>query len=138
MDGATAAVELGRVLPIRLGTLRVYGDWFGRPMDNIHTAVSVEWTGNELVIAFDEGERLQVTNPSGIDLASEAPTRRLVIAQADRVRWSWYYYGRPRTAEHLLVEEHWLEGEVVKASTTANWYSPDFKPSIRAPAVEFH
>lgn len=67
MDGATAAVELGRVLPIRLGTLRVYGDWFGRPMDNIHTAVSVEWTGNELVIAFDEGERLQVTNPSGIE-----------------------------------------------------------------------
>ena len=34
--------QLSGHFPVRLGTLKVYGDWFGRPMDNIHTAVSGE------------------------------------------------------------------------------------------------
>ena len=124
-------------LPIRLGTLRVYGDWFGRPMDNIHTAVTAQARGDLLIVGFDEGEVLEVMNPQDIALDLGGTTHRLVVGRADRVRWSWYYYGRPRVAENRFVEEHWLDGETVRASSTANWYTPEFGPSLDQPAVDF-
>jgi len=137
VDSEEAAAVLQSQLPIRLGTLQVYGDWFGRPMDNIHTAVSAQARGKVLIVGFDEGEVLEVINPQDIALDLGATTHRLVVGRADRVRWSWYYYGRPHLAENLFVEEHWLDGETVRASSTANWYTPEFRPSIDQPAVDF-
>ena len=53
------------------------------------------------------------------------------------VRWSWYYYGRPCVPENLFVEEHWLDRETVRASSTANWRTPRIRPLLDQPAVDF-
>jgi hypothetical protein len=124
-------------LPLTLGSLRVFGDWFGRPMDNIHTAVTVRSQGDVLVIEFDEGETLTVDGATAIVFDPKAREHRLTVERAERVRWMWYFYGRPRLLENLYVEEHWVEGSDVKARSTVDWYTPVFNPSLGAPAVEF-
>lgn len=42
------------------GSLRFWGDWFGRPADNIHTVVSTEFFSkeNRLVLHFADGRNL--------------------------------------------------------------------------------
>lgn len=137
MQPEDAAAALRSHVPLRLGTLRVYGDWFGRPMDNIHTAVSAQARGDVLVVGFDQAEILEVVNPQDIKLDPDAASHRMIIRRADRVRWRWYSYGRPHVAENLFVEEHWLDGDTVRATTTANWYTPQFQPSLDQPAVDF-
>ena len=39
---------------LKSGSLRFWGDWFGRPMDNIHTVVSTEYLAkeNKLILHF--------------------------------------------------------------------------------------
>jgi hypothetical protein len=124
-------------LPLALGTLRVWGDWFGRPMDNIHTAVGVEAHGGVLTLAFDQGETLSVEAPADWSFDPDAPTGRLRIVTAARVTWEWFAYGRPRAAEHRHRVEHRLEDGRVAASSTADWYRPTFDPDPSLPAVEF-
>ena len=99
MDEAGAiADQIQRALPnLKSGTLRMFGDWFGKPWDNFHTLVSAEAEGNCLVLTFDAGETLRVWDPAGFE--GDAATFR--IQRASRVRWQWYYYGRPHLPEDL-------------------------------------
>lgn len=127
-DGDAAAGG-GRV---KSGTLRVFGDWFGRPMDNWHTVVGAESDGERLIVRFDQGERLTVWAPDGVVITSD----RFRIARASRVRWEWYYYGRPPAPENLCAVEHWVDGSTVHASRTAAWYPANFAPSFYENAVE--
>jgi len=48
----------------RSGTLRMFGDWFGRPMDNVHNVVGAESGCEQLTLTFNNGETLNVWNPS--------------------------------------------------------------------------
>lgn len=43
------------------GTLRFFGEWFGRPGDNFHRPISAEISENVLVILFDGGENAPFT-----------------------------------------------------------------------------
>lgn len=108
-------------------------------MDNIYTAVSGELNdAGDLVLHFDEGERLVTSDPRGISFEpASGRGSRLRIERATRVRWEWYYYGRPKVPENLFVEEHWISGNEIRASSTANWYKPQFSPSLVEPAIEF-
>jgi hypothetical protein len=47
-DAADLVAALAPLLPLRLGSLRVWGDWFGRPMDNIHTATPQQYQNHLL------------------------------------------------------------------------------------------
>jgi hypothetical protein len=137
-DAADLVAALAPVLPLPLGSLRVWGDWFGRPMDNMHTAIAVETARNAtLVIEFDEGETLTVDDPRDWTLDPEAHSGRLRIGRAARVTWAWFAYGRPKTAEHRHLEEHWFEDGRVQARSNADWYRPTFEPDPSLPAVEF-
>ena len=42
------------------GTLRIWGDWFGRPYDNAHRIVSVAVDADTLLIGMDGDELLSV------------------------------------------------------------------------------
>lgn len=117
---------------VKSGTLRVFGDWFGRPYDNVHSAVSATADGDLLVVTFDEGERLSVWRPEGVAITRD----EFRIRAAERVRWEWYSYGDPRTPENLCVEEHWVEGGAVRATSTAHGHTRAFAPSLAEPAVE--
>lgn len=86
------------------GTLRFWGDWFGRPRDNFHRPVSAELDGGVLTIRFDNGEKCAVFNPSGI--VNEPDIFR--VESAEKIVWEWYYYGRKHIPENLCKREYTL------------------------------
>jgi hypothetical protein len=114
------------------GTLRIFGDWFGRPFDNVHRVVSADVRDDLLVIAMDDGEVLTVTNPSDIEIGAGA----FRIGRADRVRLEWFAYGQPRESADRYEQEHWVDGDRVRAVSSAELYGPSFSPSLEHPAVE--
>lgn len=91
------------------GSLRFWGDCFGRPFDNFHRPVSAELDGGALVIRFDGGEKCVVFAPSGI--VNERDIFR--VESADKIIWEWYYYGRPRTPENLRKREYTRAGNSI-------------------------
>jgi hypothetical protein len=58
------------------------------------------------------------------------------INRADRVRWEWFYYGRPKTAENLFFKDFVRAGQNIPPTTNVNWYSPDLTADVSLPAVE--
>jgi hypothetical protein len=133
-NAEAAAADLRSALSdVRRGSLRVYGDWFGKPKDNLHWPTSADADGDELIITFNEDEVLAVTSPYGWTFTSQV----FRISSARRVVWRWYSYGRPKIAENLFTQEHRLgeDGRIV-AQSDVDWYSPTFAPSLSAPAVE--
>jgi len=129
------ASDIRRHLPgVRSGSLVVYGDIFGGRIDNIHVLVSV--TGDDeadcLSFTFNEGELLQVWNPRGVSISD----REFRIQRAARVRWEWFYYGRPRTPANLRVIEHRVTAAGVEATTDFDPSRRRFAPTADRPAVE--
>lgn len=86
---------------IRSGSLCMFGCWFGRPMDNIHRSCSATFENDLLTIKFDQGETLEIWNPSALTTDGAV----LKIKKASRVKWSWYYYGKLQVQENLHSQE---------------------------------
>jgi hypothetical protein len=118
--------------PLPSGTLRIYGDWFGRPYDNQHEVVWAEIRDEALVIGLDDGEELTVTGPVGL----EVDGRTLRIGRADHIRLEWHLYGQPKTDDTRCWQEHWLEDGRVRAVAAVPHFMPSFAPSTDFPAVE--
>jgi len=58
------ADRIQELLPaVKRGTLRFWGQWFGRPSDNVHSVVGCAAAGDRLEVRFDQKERLVVTRP---------------------------------------------------------------------------
>jgi hypothetical protein len=131
-DLVLVAAEISRLDPPPHGSLRTFGDWFGKPLNNDHRARSARAEDDRLIIDFDDGETLTVWNPRGIIVSSDA----FRIDAADRVRWEWFYYGRRESPENRFAQEHALAGDRVNATTTAEWYDPTYESSVDQPAVE--
>lgn len=113
------------------GSLCAFGDWFGRPMDNLHKLVSFEAKEDYLRLSFNEGETLEVWSPQGLKIEG----KRFLIQHAKRVRWEWFYYGRPKLPENRYFVEHVTDGEAITASSNVDWAPHNFKPSRAEPAV---
>ncbi len=138
-EASAIAAALQPLLPMSLGSLCVWGDWFGRPGDNIHVVIGVMAHGKTLVLDFQEGEALIVLQPTNCSVDRDARPRQphLRIESARRVEWGWFVYGMPHAPENWFVETHWLEDGRIKAKTTADWYDPQFSPTTDKPAVAF-
>ncbi len=113
------------------GTLRTFGCWFGRPMDNYHTFESVVFDGEILKIIFDEGERLEVWNPSKLVIDRSV----MKIPKASKVKWSWYSYGKAKQPENLFFYEYIVKGNSVSSTTNSPWLNT---PTINEMAVELY
>ena len=114
----------------RSGTLRMFGDWFGRPMDNVHRVTDAKGDADRLILSFNNAEKLTVWNPS--EYSTIAYTIRII--DADRVRWEWYYYGRDHALENLLFHDYRKsEGQIIVARSHGGG-NPG--ASIHEPAVE--
>jgi hypothetical protein len=113
------------------GSLCVFGDWFGRPMDNWHQLVSHEEKEGYVRLTFNEGETLEIWEPAGLRIARKS----FIVQRASRVRWEWFYYGRPKLPENRFFIEHLASGQNIEASTNADWAPHSFKPSRAEPAV---
>lgn len=129
------AARIDRAVPtIKAGSLRVYGDFFGRPFDNIHQVASARAsrTDDSLIVEFVGGETLTVWDPKEATVSWS----KFSIEVARKVRWEWFFYGRPHTPENRFFIEHSRIGDDVTASTDVDWYAPTFNPSVTWPAFE--
>ncbi len=119
----------------RWGTLRFFGEWFGdRPYDNQHTLTEVRHDDQAIVLTFDDGETLTIWDPAGVSVADDG----LHIAEASRIKWEWFYYGRPRTPENRYSIEYRVDADgAITVTDTADWYEPRHTPDPSADAVGF-
>jgi hypothetical protein len=113
------------------GSLCVFGDWFGRPMDNSHRVTAHESQDGYVRLTFNEGETLEVWGARGLRREGNG----LIIQNAIRVRWEWYYYGRPKLPENRFFIEHRVVEGKIEATANTTWYEPRFNSSLREPAV---
>lgn len=98
-------------------------------MDNYHVSTHASFDGEILKITFEDGETLEVWNPSELVIDGVI----LKIPKATKVKWSWYYYGRPKSPQTLMFYEFVAGDGVVKSQTNSIWPN---SPNIDDAAVE--
>jgi hypothetical protein len=118
---------------LRAGSLSFWGDWFGRPYDNIHRIVGADASDDVAVIYFDHAESLVIESPRVWSLMDGL----LMVQDAERVRFQWFYYGNVPSADTLkFVEYQWIDGEPIFRSDFEPLRIPDL--SWELPAVQLH
>src|SRR5580704_161436 len=118
------ADRIRQALPnVKSGTLRFWGEWFGKPYDNWHQLVRCEAKPDVLRLFFNEDEILSVWAPGRLEV--DRSTFR--ISTADRVRWEWFYYGRPKTASNLYFQDFVRSSAGISATTNVDWYKAKLK-----------
>ena len=137
--------SLSQVQPNLAGTLRFFGQWFGRAYDNVHRVTSITADKHDLVVSFDHSEVLRVTDPSGLalhprekgNISLEPPV--VTITRASRVHWDFAKYElkmNPRRRFHI---DYRVDGGRLKIDTNVNWYRLDkSEADPSAPAVELY
>lgn len=106
MSAQTISNYINENLPnIKGGTLRFYGDWFGRPMDNYHKIVTASYKSNYLLLHFENKERLFVVEPS----MCEINTNQFVISRSLGIVWQWYLYGTRQTEDNLKTIQYMVK-----------------------------
>lgn len=126
------AAILGILPDVKAGTLRIWGDWFGRPHDDVHRIVGADSDDCSVTITFEGKETLRVWHPAGVQVGPDA----FRILQAERVRWEWFYYGRPQLPQNRYFLDYAFHGGTVRGSSNVDWYSPRFETDPAMPAVE--
>lgn len=128
-----ASKRIQGLLPgIKSGTLRFWGHWFGRPADNVHRIIGSAVQGDTLRVFFDHGETLTVWSPRKIKIS----TSKFRVGQADRVRWEWFYYGRPRVQSNFYYHDFERSPDGIIANTNVDWYKPTFETDPGRSAIE--
>jgi hypothetical protein len=118
---------------LRSGSLSFWGNWFGKPYDNNHRIVGATATDDTIVISFDQAETLIIEAPRGWSIDEG----RLLVREASRVRWQWFYYGRLPSPDTLQFEEYrWSKGALSFTTDFQPGRQPDLDAS--APAVQLH
>lgn len=109
-------------LKFKGGTLRFFGNWFGRPMDNYHEIRNVELDNknNIITLTFDQDEELKVWNPSSIQIGK----KELRIRKADKVLFKWHLYGEEKIEQNLRYDSYINNGISIEFET-------DFLPKKR-------
>jgi hypothetical protein len=133
LSAASIADRINATLPnVKAGSLRMWGEWFGRPHDNFHTMKRCSTAGSTLMLEFDDGEILTVESPEGLEVSSTV----FAIRSASAVRWEWFYYGRPHLAGNRYYYQFVRSGSCVEAETNVDWYRPNLSPSANQNAAE--
>jgi hypothetical protein len=118
---------------IKAGTLRFYGTWFGKPLDNYHKIVKLNYIELEdcLVFEFDRGEILSIWNAKKISTENN----HFSIVDASWVRWTWYDYGKDKTPENLLFIEYYQNKSIITGRSNVDWFTFE---NLATPAVEIY
>ena len=93
------------------GTLRFYGEWFGRPYDNYHKILECVFRDGILEIKFDAGETIRIWNPNNIILNKN----ELIIKDSTCVEFLRYHYGKTQKKENLIIDRY-SNGELINPS----------------------
>ncbi len=114
------------------GTLRFWGDWFGRPYDNYHIPVSAELSGEILTISFNGGEKCTVYEPA--DIVNNP--NDFHITRAAKIIWEWYCYGREHTPENLYKRVYSNVGNGISVAYTGERRSGGDSSDLKNYALE--
>jgi len=115
------------------GTIRIFGDWFGKEHDNIQTIKSAEFNKetHTLIILFDNKVTLEIENPKHIFEVSAF----LKIIKADRIKLKWYRnYGEKWTANPYQIIYN-CTNKKIETETNVDYYKPYLDVSLSAPAL---
>src|SRR5699024_5377090 len=84
------------------GTMRFYGDWFGRPYDNYHKIVTCKFFDGILYITFNTGQQLKIYNPDEIEMNE----KELIIHQSECVEFFRHPIESTRTEGNWIVDRY--------------------------------
>src|SRR3954451_12270559 len=115
------------------GSLCIWGHWFGRPADNVHILVAADAEDDQLHLRFDEGEDLLAWAPRDAIVDGN----RFTIRGAERVRWEWFYYGRPRMPANRYYRDYSWDGSAIVIETNVDSSLTDLHANTAEPAVTF-
>lgn len=117
---------------LRCGSLRFWGEWFGRPGDNCHRFVQCRRVESGVVIfVTDAGEKLTVYGPS--DFVMDEST--FIVRQSDRIVWEWgaSELQDPESTSRLDFVRH---GDTVVMNSSDGRFRTLLQAAIEFPAVE--
>ncbi|MBR1764831.1 MAG: hypothetical protein IJ746_05505 [Ruminococcus sp.] len=99
---------------LKSGSMRFWGDWFGRPLDNTHKPLRTSFENGLLTADFADGESLTVYGAR--DVFSDEG--RFYITDADAIVWEWDLYDEPKTeASRCFIEYKKLaDGRILKTT----------------------
>lgn len=106
------------------GTLRFWGDWFGRPYDNFHTVVNHELSENLCILYFNNGEICTIIDPIGI---ISNPTT-FHITDASSIKWQWYLYGEPKLEKNMRIISYVRNHETITVKNGSSPINRSFSP----------
>ena len=120
-------------IDLKSGTLRFWGNWFGKPMDNYHEIVNIEYNRIEdiLVLILDESDKITIWKPTDIEISQN----ELKIQEASKILFEWYLYGQNKIDENLRFESYKKDGFKIEFDTN---FMPDkrkVKCNISHPAL---
>lgn len=122
---------------LKRGTLKFWGEWFGRSMDNYHIIVNIQFKSleNALILTFNEGETLTIWNPEKINSDSS----KFYIKSATKIRWKWFSYGQPEILQNLYYKQYEKQDNSIIVSSgkgAIEYNGKKFIESIGQHAVE--
>ena len=112
------------------GTIRFWGEWFGRPLDNVHTVTNATFDEDKktLEINFESGEKCLIISPEHLE---STPTS-FSVKDAKEIIFTWYYYGKPHTPDYLLKLQYLKEKNgtitTIKEDSYHHFVSSNFEP----------
>jgi hypothetical protein len=119
---------------IKKGTLRFWGDWFGRPYDNVHMITGAERISNGIKILFDNDEMLSIVNPGRASINEN----EFVVLKAKSIKWEWYSYGKEKTDKNKYCILYENMGNEIIGKSNEDWYTHIFETDIHEPAVKIY
>ncbi|MGH7148751.1 MAG: hypothetical protein ACREKR_06540 [Candidatus Methylomirabilales bacterium] len=132
-DAARMAERIRALLPgVKRRTLRIWGDWFGRPFDNVHTIVGCAVERDRVTLLMDKGETLTIWNPGSFQIGGDV----FIVGSAERVLWEWFPYGQDEDLRGRNHEDYVRGGDIVTVSHKRGFHTIRIDPAGTNPAVE--
>ena len=109
------------------GTLRIFGDWFGEPYNNVLPINSIQYksTTNKLIVNFRDHQKLTIIKPMGI-VESE---NFFKIVDAEEIKLEFEHQNEPYFINYIREKRR------IKTASNINWYKPTFDVSAGQPAL---
>jgi hypothetical protein len=118
---------------IKAGTPRVFGDWFGKPVEDRRIIVGAAASGSCLTLRLDAGETIRIWHPIGLECSREA----FAISSATRVVLEWPPASPVAEIPQVpCFREYTVRPSGIEATTNVDRFTVRLQPKVGYPAIE--